>query len=258
MNGWEIGVPVQFTVNGVSFEMMPCPAGMFTMGSPAGKLGHRDNEIQHEVMLTRSFLMGKFPVTQELYEAVTGANPSEFKGARKPVECVFWEEADDFCTRLNRLLDGQLPAGYRFALPTEAQWEHACRAGGSGSVGRTARGDLDVTSEEGECPNLDAVAWYDSNSGDGTHEVGQKEPNVWGLYDMHGNVWEWCRDWYEDDYAGDPEFLQGQETGAFRVRRGGGWNGSAECCRAAGRYFYGSSFRYYFLGFRLALVSVQR
>ncbi|MCL2480647.1 MAG: formylglycine-generating enzyme family protein [Spirochaetaceae bacterium] len=246
--------------------------GSFIMGSPAGEPGRDTEEVQHQVRLTKGFYMSKYQVTQEQYQAVMGNNPSNFttspEGNRNklPVEKVSWYDAIVFCNklsieeRLNPVYtilgttnpDGWGPVptssnptwdaatanwnanGYR--LPTEAEWEYACRAGTTTaySYGNTANGDY---------------MWYDLNS-DSTHEVGKKLPNEWGLYDMHGNVGEWCWDWYEA-YGGDDTNPTGPPTGAFRVRRGGSWSLIAQYARSADRANTVPGGRYNYFGCRL-------
>lgn len=231
---------------GVSMTLIRIEPGTFMMGSPEDELGRYDNEEQHSVTLTRPFWIGKYPVTQREYEVLMDTNPSDSKGDELPVENVSWDDAHAFCEHLNRQYAGRLPAGYRFDLPTEAQWEYACRAGTTTALNN----GKNLTSEDERCPNLDEVAWYDENSGYRTHKVGRKKPNAWGLYDMHGNVLEWCRDWYEKEYASDAEFLNGQPKSGERVFRGGC---DARFCRSANRD-YAPPDDGDFLGFRLALV----
>jgi formylglycine-generating enzyme len=190
--------------------------------------------------LKTPFSMCKVPVTQKWYaQAMGGADPSHFKGPELPVENVNWDEANAFCHQLNKLfaeagMRDQLPAGAVFAVPTEAQWEHACRAGSTGSFGKTKHGT------EG---TVDRMAWYSVNAGGQTHDVATLDPNAWGLHDMHGNVWEWCEDWY----------TQGQ----YRVLRGGAWVDTAEYCTAGSRYAYDPAFRISTLGFRVSLRSIK-
>ena len=237
----------------VSLDMIWIEPGTFTMGSPSDELGRQDNETQHEVTLTKGYWLGKFEVTQAQYEAVMGTNPSYWEGANLPVEKVSWDDAMEFCEKLtaSEKAAGRLPEGYEYSLPTEAQWEYACRAGTA-----TALNSGKDLSDAKECPEMDKVGWYKYNSDEETHSVGQKQPNAWGLYDMHGNVLEWCLDWYKDDYptsaVTDPT---GPDTGKWRVVRGGNWFNSASSCRSAFRnYSYPS---YYFSndhGFRVALV----
>ena len=238
------------------FDMFGCPvkmirvrAGRFQMGSPDDELGRYRGENWHWVTLTKDFWLGETEVTQGQWKAVMGTNPSHFKkGDDYPVEEVSWEDAMEFCKKLNQKYAGILPSGYKFSLPTEAQWEYACRAGTTTAL----NSGKDITSEEGRCPNLDKVGWYSGNSGSSTHPVAQKRRNDWGFYDMHGNVWEWCFDWYDSygDGATDP---QGPKTGWYRVLRGGSWNhGRARHCRSAYRNIDAPSDRDYFRGFRVA------
>jgi len=217
-----------WTADGIEYAFRWCPPGTFTMGSTK-----YDNEKPHSVTLTKGFWMLETEVTQSMWESVMGNNPSYLKGAQNPVEQVSWTDCDSFCKKLSSKL------GVTVSLPTEAQWEYACRAGTTGAYA----GDLD------------AMAWYDKNSGRKTHPVRQKQPNKWNLYDMHGNVWEWCSDWYGKDYytespTSDPT---GPNSGSYRVCRGGGWDDVAEICRSAGRGYYGPGDRYNRLGFRIVL-----
>ena len=237
------------------------PAGEFVMGSPPGELGRFDDETQHRVRLTRSFWMGTTEVTQGEWAALMGNNPSWFAncGDDCPVENVTWFDAVAYANALSRsegleecygangAFAGLDCAGYR--LPTEAEWEYAARAGTqtafhSGNITRTVCA-LD--------PNLDAAGWYCGNSGDTTHPVAGKQPNAWGLFDVHGNVWEWVQDWY-DDYPNDALTIDpiGPGGGGDRVRRGGSWSGYARFARAAFRDWYGPGLRNVNLGFRLA------
>ena len=158
-----------------------------------------------------------YEVTQEQYERVMGKNPSRFKGPQLPVERVSWKAAVSFCTKLSAFPEEQA-AGRTYRLPTEAEWEYACRAG---STTDFCFGDAEW--------GLDDYAWYEDNSDHRTHPVGQKRPNAWGLYDMHGNVWEWCADWHDEAYyeASPVDDPQGPATGVDRVGRGGSWSESA-------------------------------
>jgi formylglycine-generating enzyme required for sulfatase activity len=210
--------------------------GSFTMGSPGREGGRSSDESQVEVTLSQGFGMAKTEVTQAQWEAVMGSNPSSSKGPNLPVENVSWEDAQAFISKLNE--KKILPQGWKFALPTEAQWEYACRSGEKGPYSGGS---------------LDEVGWYDGNSGRETHEVAQKKPNALGLYDMHGNVWEWCADWREDTLKGGIDPV-GPSSGALRVSRGGSWSSVASFCRAALRLWYGPGYRDYNLGFRPALV----
>ena len=236
----------QFAV-ATGIKLVKIPAGSFTMGSAAGKGVNFEDEVpQTKVTLTKDFYLGANAVTQGQYEAVTGTNPSAFKnaGPDAPVESLTWAEAVAFCKKLTERerMAGRLPAGLAFALPTEAQWEYACRAGTTDST----------------AGNLDAMAWYDKNSGKTTHPVGQKFPNAWGLYDMNGNVSQWCADWYgpyPGNGATDPT---GPETGVGHINRGGGWCDGAELCRPATRFYSSPELRLNFLGFRVALVATGK
>ncbi|MBE3098690.1 MAG: formylglycine-generating enzyme family protein [Planctomycetes bacterium] len=186
---------------------------------PAGKFMMGEGKDQHEVTISKPFYMGVTEVTQAQYEAVMGTNPSHFKGATNPVETVSWNDATEFCKKLSE------KTRQTVRLPTEAEWEYACRAGTATAF---SFGDSDSA--------LGDYAWYTSNSGNTTHPVDQKKPNAWGLFDMHGNVWEWCADWWRRDYPNgavtDP---QGPASGPYRVLRGGSWSSSPDYCRSAGR-----------------------
>ena len=240
-------------LSGVPLKMIRVKAGRFQMGSPQDELGRSENETRHWVTLTRDYWLGETEVTQGQWKAVMGDNPSCFKkGDSYPVEEVSWEKTMDFCEKLNERYRGKLPPGYEFSLPTEAQWEYACRAGTTTAL----NSGKDITSELEMCSNLDEVAWYDGNSGGTTHPVAQKRRNAWGFYDMHGNVLEWCRDWY-GSYGGDAIDPHGPSSGSRRVDRGGSWTYRARYCRSAYRFNFSPSFRNFCLGFRLALVPVQ-
>ncbi len=226
-----------FTVNGVTFEMIPVEGGTFTMGATPEQGGdtYDREETAHRVTLN-GYAIGKHEVTQALWQAVMGGNPSYFKGDNLPVECVSWNDCQEFINKLNSI------TGRNFRLPTEAEWEFAAR-GGKKSKGYKYSGSN----------NLDEVAWYNENSGDQTHPVGMKKPNELGIYDMSGNVYEWCADWY-GDYSSSPSTNPtGPISGHDRVFRGGGWNDDAWFCRVSNRYATLPGFWYYSLGIRLAL-----
>jgi formylglycine-generating enzyme required for sulfatase activity/serine/threonine protein kinase len=203
---------------GVRLELVQIPAGTFLMGSPSSESGCDDDETQHRVTITRPFYMGIHEVTQEQYEAMMGNNPSNFKGAKNPVEQVSHDDAVAFCRKLSQ------PTGKTVRLPTEAEWEYACRAG---TTSRFSFGDSDSS--------LSDHAWYSGNSGRQTHSVGGRKPNAWGLYDMHGNVWEWCSDWYGEYPSGNSIDPKGPNNGSIRVLRGGSWGHDPQDCRSAGR-----------------------
>ncbi|HPC92994.1 MAG TPA: bifunctional serine/threonine-protein kinase/formylglycine-generating enzyme family protein [Myxococcota bacterium] len=206
------------------------PAGTFMMGSSEGERPRFSDEAQHKVTLTRPFAMMVTPVTQSLWQFVMGNNPSYFMGPDLPVERVSWEDVQDFIQKLNKKLGID-----SLRLPTEAEWEYACRAGTTG----TRYGELHK------------IAWYNGNSDGKTHPVGTKAPNAWGLYDMLGNVWEWCQDWYGDYPSGSVAGPTGPSTGSGRVFRGGSWSNGTRYQRAAYRGSDSSGHRYHDLGFRL-------
>ena len=223
-----------YTVNGVQFQMVSVEGGTFQMGS---ETGDGDEKPVHEVKLN-GFSIGQTEVTQELWEAVMGTNPSNWKGLKLPVENVTWNDCQTFITKLNSL------TGQQFRLPTEAEWEYAAR-GGNQSKGYTYSGSN----------NLEDVAWYTSNSGSKTHDVATKAPNELGIYDMSGNVWEWCQDWYGSSYYSSSLINNptGPSSGSYRVSRGGGWVNTATSCRCANRDGNSPGDSGTDLGFRLAL-----
>ena len=221
------------SVDSIGMEFKLIPAGKFTMG---------EGDEAHEVTLTKPFKMGVHEVTQAQYEQVMGVNPSHFKGAENPVEMVSWDDAVEFCRRLSDL-PTEKAAGNVYRLPTEAEWEYACRAGT-----KAAYSFGDDESDFGE------YGWYRENSGRTTHPVGSKLPNAWGLYDMHGNVWEWCQDRYGDYPGGAVTDPTGPADGSDRVIHGGSWNSrTAVLCRSAIRYRYDPSNRNDSNGFRVSL-----
>ncbi|MBI2192379.1 MAG: SUMF1/EgtB/PvdO family nonheme iron enzyme [Planctomycetes bacterium] len=234
---------------GMKMRMVLIPAGEFLMGSPNDEDGRGDDELQHRVRITKPFYMGKYEVTQAQWKAVTGTSPSHFKGDENPVDMVSWDDVQGLLERLNTatLRPWETSARGRFSLPTEAQWEYACRAG---SDRRYSFGD-------GDGP-LWEYAWFDGNSDSKTHPAGLKKPNAWGLHDMHGNVLEWCQDFY-GSYpvvtAADPA---GVKTGDGRVIRGGLWRDAARVCRASSRNWNKASDRDKLVGLRLVLNPVQR
>ena len=234
---------------GICLEMIWCNPGTFTMGSPTSEAERNNNETQHQVTLTKGFWLGKYEVTQAQWYAVMGTDPSYFNGSQRPVEQVNYNDALSFCRRLTEKerTEGRLPEGYEYTLPTEAQWEYACRAGTT-----TALCNGDATEV-----NMNEVGWYGSNAGGGTHIVGQKKPNDWGFYDMHGNVWEWCLDWYGECSTMAVTDPTGGSTGSGPVHRGGSWGDRASLCRSATRDDYSPRDDSRNLGFRVALSPVQ-
>jgi len=225
-------VQPSFTINleNAALKMAWVSLGVFSMGSPPTEQGRSDDEVQHKVAITEGFWLGETPVTQSQWQAVMGDNPSRFKGANRPVEYISWEDAQRFIAALNEREGREV-----YRLPTEAEWEYACRAGTTGPYA----GDLND------------MGWYDENSGGETRDVAQKQPNAWGLYDMHGNVWEWCSDWYGAYSGQDETDPRGPSSGSFRVVRGGSWSHWAGYCRSAFRDGSGPGYRGDGLGFRL-------
>ena len=216
-------------------------AGSFAMSSPKEEVERQRDETLHEVTISKSYYLGVHEVTQAQYEKVMGNNPSNFKGAKNPVEMVSWGESVSFCNKLSELPE-EKAAGREYRLPTEAEWEYACRAGSTTSYSFGDTAEL-----------LGEFAWFKESAGNETHPVGEKKPNRWGLYDMHGNVFEWCQDWhaaYPSGAANDP---QGPNGGTGRVLRGGSWRYAAAICRSAVHAPFGPSERTDFVGFRLAL-----
>ena len=236
------GTLVSFTVKGVTFKMVKVAGGTFTMGATAEQeFAYDDERPAHQVTLTDDYYIGQTQVTQALWTAVMGSNPSNFTGDNLPVEKVSWDDCQSFIEKLNSLLSNELD-GMRFALPTEAQWEFAAR-GGKQSKGYKYAGSN----------NIDDVAWYGDARGY-THPVAQKQPNELGLYDMSGNVYEWCQDWFGGYSSNAQTNPQGPKDGEKRVIRGGSWHIYAERCRVSNRYDSASGHRYDSIGFRLCLI----
>ena len=229
----EVARKFEKEMHDVGLEFVPVPAGSFVMGSAGGTGTPANEHPQHSVRISKPFEMSKFEVTQRQWRWLLGTNPSRFVHTNRPVEEVTWFQVQEFIERLNQRNDG-----YRYRLPTEAEWEYAARGGGSDDY----------------AGSFDRVAWYLNNSAGSTHEVGQKEPNAFGLYDMHGNVWEWCDDWYSANYYEKSPILdpQGPQTGKSRVLRGGSWRFGAHLQRAAVRFKLAPSIRGANYGFRLA------
>ena len=284
--GWdaerEAGTRRTFFLNRVEFAFRYCPPGTFLMGSPEDEEERQDDETQHKVTLTRGFWLLETPVTQGMYEALTHSNPSWFSEKalggsspgcfsnrwEAPVEQVSWDDCQMFCRWLNAYASRVAPEGFEFRLPTEAEWEYACRAGTTGPY------NVDGAS-------LGALGWYGENSAafsiGQTHPVRRKTPNAWGLCDMHGNVREWCADWYgcyrstpqtdptgpEKDAdqggldAGLRRWIYGNVCNlaedSYRVLRGGSWGDRGGRCRSAYRHIGKPTSRSYDAGFRVAL-----
>lgn len=245
----------------LALAMVYVPPGRFVMGSPESEPGRSPDERQHDVVLTQGFWLGRTEVTQRQWAAVMKRSVQEQRalaegerrdaqadvpalvgeGPEHPIHYVSWGEAAEFCRRVNTLESeqGRVPAGYGYWLPAEAQWEYACRAGSSGPQGAGGA--------------LDEMAWYASNAGGGTHPVATKAPNAWGLFDMQGNVREWCADYYGEYPQGTAIDPYGPESGADRVARGGALADPEKSCRAAQRTGVPGNRRFSGLGLRLAL-----
>jgi uncharacterized protein (TIGR02996 family) len=253
--------------NSLGMRFVLIPAGTFPMGSPENEERPDDEDLQHEVEITRPFYLGIYPVTQAQWQAVMGSNPSWFcatEGGKDkvtgmstddfPVECVSWEDVTAFLEKLSAL-EKERESGRKYRLPTEAEWEHSCRGGASSSqpfhfgnslcsTQANFRGDFPYGGAE-KRPYLER-----------TCKVGSYAANAFGLYDLHGNVWQWCSDWFDADYyAGSPpRDPPGPSEGSFRVIRGGGWNSVGRHCRSANRGRDAPALRDFGLGFRVALV----
>jgi formylglycine-generating enzyme required for sulfatase activity len=237
------------TINSIGMAFVTIPAGEFTMGSPLSEPGRRADEILHRVRLTQSFEIGIHEVTQAHYEHVVGRNPSRFKGLENPVEKVSWADAVEFC-RLLSALPAEEAAGRNYRLPTEAEWEYACRAGSTTTY-----------SFGNDVSQLDKYAWFDKNSNNTSHPVGLKKPNAWGLYDMHGNVFETCSDFYGSYNLGDSPNVdpQGPSSGSSVDSRGGCWSRDGFESRSAVRgYTVPTDNRHDIIGFRVVLGSARK
>lgn len=235
------------TIPDLKLELVWIKPGTFVMGSAPEEAGRDQAEgPRMNVTISKGFWLGKTEVTQAQYEAFTGTNPSHFKavGPNAPVEEVSWIEAGDFCRKLTERerAAGRLPEGYVYALPTEAQWEYAYRAGSTG-----------IYPEK-----FSEMGWNNTNSENTTHPVGLKQPNAWGLYDMAGNVLEWCTDWYGPYPGGDQTDPTGPRTGSFVMARGGSWRMAPAVGRSAARAGGSAGRHDYTLGFRLALVPARQ
>ena len=284
-SGWgqdRYGIFVEFTLQEITQRLRWIPPGRFWMGSPVEEtrgLAKNDDERKwferehpsHLVTLTEGYWLADAPCTQALWETVMGNNPSRFQSPARPVEQVSWNDAQDFLRQLN----GRIP-DLDLSLPSEAQWEYACRAGTETAI---YTGDLEILGER-NAPALDPIAWYGGNSGvdfdlesgydssgwpekqyphtkAGTHPVKLKQANAWGLYDMLGNVWEWCQDHWHDNYQGVP--VDGSAwidsaLDAERAHRGGSWSGRAKSVQAASRTREHPSIRDDNMGFRCVRV----
>jgi formylglycine-generating enzyme required for sulfatase activity len=263
--GGGVAPPGKAIVNSIDMKLAPIPAGKFLMGSPTAEAERDSEELQHEVVITQPFYMGVHEVTQAQYQRVVGTNASHFNaknggGPDHPVEQVRWKDAVEFCNRLSNL-PAEKDAGRVYRLPTEAEWEYACRAG-SATVFHCGA----ALSTEANCNGN--YPYGTTSKGpylQKTAKVGSYAPNAWGLYDMHGNVSEWCSDWYDPDYyrlspkeepkgPGKGVVPTGFASDYFRVVRGGCWLDEARACRAAYRFRLQSSEPYRLVGFRVVCV----
>ncbi|MHC5036364.1 MAG: formylglycine-generating enzyme family protein [Planctomycetota bacterium] len=245
----DTGLAYEIWLREVRMELVLIPAGEFRMGSPSTEAGRGgEEEPAHTVRIRKRFYMGKYEVTQAQWEKVMGTKPSHFPGADRPVDNVLWSECRKFVEKLNSTTKAPLQ-GCRFRLPSEAEWEYAARAG---TRTRYASGDHEE--------DLDRVGWYKANTGKNHYRpVGSKSPNPWGLYDMHGNVWEWCEDIWHDNYKGAPQNGSAWTTGrGGRVMRGGSWDYEPQQCRSASRSRGESTYQSKNTGFRVVLSVPQR
>ena len=232
--GNTISIPVK---NGITIDMVKVEAGTFMMGATSEMMNpYYYEKPVHQVTLTNDYYMGKYEVTQALWQAVMGSNPSDFKGDNLPVETVSWDDCQEFISKLKGL------TGKKFRLPTEAEWEYAAR-GGKKSRGYQYSGSS----------NISDVAWYEGNSANKTHPVGTKQANELGIYDMTGNVMEWCQDWYDSYISSSQTNPTGTVSGSSRVCRGGSFNNSAGNCRSSTRSYSPPDYRFNILGLRLVL-----
>jgi formylglycine-generating enzyme required for sulfatase activity len=256
-----VGERMTLIINNIEYAFRWCPAGTFIMGSPQSEKDEWDlsdlyDETQHQVTLSRGFWMQETEVTQEQWESMMGNNPSKYKGSQLPVETVSWNDCQDYIRRLNALISSD----YQFSLPTEAQWEYACRAG---STTTYCCGDSQEQLKDYAWFGMkflefdkEALEWKAYGS---TNPVGLKKANDWGLYDMHGNVWEWCSDLYGDYPVGNVTDPTGVNNGCSCVNRGGSWFSSAKNCRSSDRYAsIVTTFKYDHLGLRCALVEKSK
>jgi len=226
--------PGKIIENSIGMKLAYIPAGTFQMGSAADEKGRQNDELRHSVTLTKGFWMGVTEVTQRQWKAIMGGNPSNFKGDDLPVEKISWKQAAEFCKKLS------LKEKKNYRLPTEAEWEYACRAGATGAFAGTG--------------DINEMGWYSANSSGRTHPVAGKKPNGWGLYDMHGNVSEWCGDFYSPDYPQGPVVdPKGPAKGKYRVIRGGSWSHFNRSSRSAARSSAPASYQQIQTGFRVVM-----
>lgn len=226
--------PGEVSVNSIGMKLAYMPPGNFKMGSPKTEPGRIANETERRVAFEKGFQIGVTEVTQEEWRAIMENNPAYFTGDKLPVERITWEEATEFCRRLSQKENKQ------YRLPTEAEWEYACRAGTTTAYYSGA-----------DEASLAKAGWYLRNSGNQSHPVGQKLPNRWGLYDMHGNVSEWCAERANEDATAPQSTRLEREERTLRDLRGGSWGLGAGDCRSSSRLRNAGSYRYFDLGFRV-------
>lgn len=265
LNNTQLGYNTIAVNEELDIKMVAIPPGTFIMGSPASELGRSVNEGQHQVTISKQFLISKYEITQYQYKTVMGNNPSSKKKDEPldrvfPVENMYWRDAKEFCNRLNTEYSRLVPYGYKFDLPTEAQWEYACRAGTTTAL--NSGENITVNNDTSPCDNVAKVAWYKNNSGSKTHQIGQLPPNAWGLFDMHGNVLEFCldkrdgRDWridYSLEPVTDPTGPDFTSNFEYIVRGGSAYSG-ARRNRSAYRDGKGPETKEQSVGFRVVLV----
>ena len=275
--------PVRFSASGPDLTSDTCRTtelwlrlilpGTFQMGSPTTELGRSSSETQHSVTISKPFYLGVFEMTQKQWQLVTGGTPSNYRGDTRPVECVSYNDIRGSLVGANWPTHGQVDADsflgkirarttLNLDLPTEAQWEYACRAGTTTALNNGK--DLENTSQDPAMAEVGRYIYNSGNSGSSDEggysyhtKVGMYRANAWGLYDMHGNVWEWCLDWYGNYATGAQTDPSGAASGSYRVRRGGSWDGSADYCRSARRGNYYPSSRDNVIGFRLCCSAGQ-
>ncbi|MBD2523908.1 formylglycine-generating enzyme family protein [Nostoc sp. FACHB-133] len=240
--------------NGITLDMVKIPGGSFNMGSPTGENGRANTEDPQHAVNIPAFLIGKFEVTQEQYQQIIGSNPSKFKGAKRPVEEVSWDDAVDFCKKLTQ------KAGREYCLPSEAEWEYACRAGTTTPFHFGETITTELANYEGDSTYASALKGKNRQE---TTEVESFPPNAFGLYDMHGNVWEWCQDTWHDSYKGAPSDGSAwiDNDNKIRMLRGGSWHDLPGKCRSASRnlnFRVGRDLIHSNLGFRVVVSAVGR